>query len=373
MLPVSAEGSDETVLDGYHVDDVPYSPDFDSVLTASDDEYVLYSAEDSKTYKSSSVMSVSDSVNSEVLYSKKSVVNIIPRNIWRGNNSPTIDFPVNGEFTGVHYSWFENANPNKFYHLDESPLLDFFKSERKYRITFDLTLPKVKGSFQFYLASRSDINTPVIPLVSVDAPVSSGTFLFYSSRSYSIDFTAPNGVDSLTPIIKGTVYGKDFLFYVNSFTIVDITSEELDKSLGKLGDRIKGFFDNLIESIKGFFIPKEGFFDDVKERFDKLLSEHLGFLYQAPSMVVKILQLFVDWQPSETPYLDFPAVDFDIAGTHVHLWDKVHYTFDFLQNEPFSTFYSFYKTLVFCIVSLAMINLAIKKYHNIIGGGSDDN
>ena len=90
-------------------------------------------------------------------------------------------------------------------------------------------------------------------------------------------------------------------------------------------------------------------------------------------MVVKIIQLFIDWQPSDTPYLEFPAVDFDVAGTHVHLWDKVHYTFDFLQNAPFSTLYAFYKTLVFCIISLAMINLAIKKYHNIIGGGSDDN
>ena len=52
-----AEGSDEIVLDGYHVEDVPYNSNFDNVLTASDDEYVLYSAEDSKTYKSSFVLS----------------------------------------------------------------------------------------------------------------------------------------------------------------------------------------------------------------------------------------------------------------------------------------------------------------------------
>ena len=152
-----------------------------------------------------------------------------------------------------------------------------------------------------------------------------------------------------------------------------MTTADLDSSLGKLGDRIKGFFEDLANTIKGFFIPEEGFFDTVKQKFETLLSEHLGFLYQAPSMVVKIIQLFVDWQPSDTPYLEFPAVDFDVAGTHVHLWDKVHYTFDFLQNAPFSTLYAFYKTLVFCIISLAMINLAIKKYHNIIGGGSDDN
>lgn len=160
---------------------------------------------------------------------------------------------------------------------------------------------------------------------------------------------------------------------VDNFIVNDMTTADLDSSLGKLGDRIKGFFEDLANTIKGFFIPEEGFFDTVKQKFETLLSEHLGFLYQAPAMVTKIIQLFVDWQPSETPYLDFPAVDFDVAGTHVHLWDKVHYTFDFLQNAPFSTLYAFYKTLVFCIVSLAMVNLAIKKYHNIIGGGSDDN
>ena len=122
---------------------------------------------------------------------------------------------------------------------------------------------------------------------------------------------------------------------VDNFIVNDMTTADLDSSLGKLGDRIKGFFEDLANTIKGFFIPEEGFFDTVKQKFETLLSEHLGFLYQAPAMVVKIIQLFIDWQPSDTPYLDFPAVDFDVAGTHVHLWDKVHYTFDFLQNAPF--------------------------------------
>ena len=373
LLPVFAEDSDATVLDGYHVDDVPYSSDFDTVLTASDDEYVLYSADNDKTYKSSSALAVSESDSSNVLYSKKSITDMIPKNIWRGSDSPSITFPVQNGYTGVKYIWADGSNAHSFYHYFEMSPFNFFKSERKYRITFTLSLSKVKGNFNFYLSSVSDTSQPVIPLVSVNAPQSDGSYLSSSSRSYSFDFVAPNGVSALVPVVKGSINGKEFLFYINDFTVSDITSEDLDNSLGKLGDRIKGFFDNLVESIKGFFIPKEGFFDDVKERFDKLLSEHLGFLYQAPSMVVKILQLFVDWQPSETPYLDFPAVDFDVAGTHVHLWDKVHYTFDFLQNAPFSTLYAFYKTLVFCIISLAMVNLAIKKYHNIIGGGSDDN
>lgn len=100
-LTVFAEG--ETVLDGYHVDDVPYDTNFDAVLTASDDEYVLYSAEDDKTYKSAAVLSASEVDDSEVVYSFKSVTNFIPSNIWRGSNSPTVTFPTYNGHSGVKY------------------------------------------------------------------------------------------------------------------------------------------------------------------------------------------------------------------------------------------------------------------------------
>ena len=371
---VFAGSSDEIVLDGFHVDDVPYSPDFESVLTASDDKYVLYSSSDNKTYKSSSVLSASDTTV-EPLYTSKSIVNMIPKNIWRGDNHPSVTFPVLDGFTGVKYVWSNNANPNSFYHTNEAPLLSFFKSERKYRITFTLSIKtKVKGTFNFYLSTRSDVSTPVIPLCSLSYPPSGGGLLTSGSRDYSFDFVVPNGVSSLTPIVNGTVYGTDFEFYINNFTVTDITTEDLDNSLGKFGDRIQGFFNNLIESIKGFFIPQDGFFETVKQNFQSLLSEHLGFLYEAPQMVGTIFNVVKDWNPPEQPTITLPAFDFDIGDDHIHLWDEQVYTFDFLSNQPWSTLYAFYKTFIFVLLSVAMINLAIKKYHSIIGGGeSDDN
>lgn len=161
---------------------------------------------------------------------------------------------------------------------------------------------------------------------------------------------------------------------VDNFIVNDMTTADLDSSLGKLGDRIKGFFEDLANTIKGFFIPQDGFFDTVKEKFDTLLSEHLGFLYEAPSMVGSIFGVIKDWNPPEQPTITLPAFDFDIGDDHIHLWDEQVYTFDFLSNQPWSTLYAFYKTSVFVLLSVAMINLAIKKYHSIVGGGdSDDN
>lgn len=163
-------------------------------------------------------------------------------------------------------------------------------------------------------------------------------------------------------------------FRVDRFTVNDMTTADLDSSLGKLGDRIQGFFENLIESIKGFFIPQDGFFETVQQNFKTLLSGHLGFLYEAPEMVGTIFNVVKDWNPPEQPTITLPAFDFDIGDDHIHLWDEQEYTFDFLNNQPWSTLYAFYKTFIFVLLSVAMINLAIKKYHSIIGGGeSDDN
>lgn len=369
-LTVFAEG--ETVLDGYHVDDVPYNDVFEGVLTASNSGSQLYSSADNKTYNTSSVLSA-PATTVEPLFTAKSITNMIPKNIWRGSNSPTVTFPVLDGYTGVKYVWTSDASPNSFWHQREQSQLTFFKSGRKYRISFNLSIKtKVKGSFTFYLASFSDPSEIVIPLCSVSAPPNTGGYLTLGSRSYSLDFTVPNGVDTLIPVVAGSVYGTEFLFYINDFTVTDITSEDLDSSLGKLGNRIKGFFDDLVESIKGFFVPDEGFFETTKEKFDVLLSDHLGFLYQAPAMVGDIFQVVSDWNPPDQPSITLPAFNFTIAGHAVHLWDEQVYTFDFLSSQPWSTLYAIYKTFVFVLLSVAMINLAIKKYHDIVGGGSSD-
>lgn len=231
--------ADDSVVTGYAVEDVPYSSLFDGVLTSSSSSgSQIYSASEHKTYNSPAVVSA-PATTVEPLYAAKSIINIIPKNIWRGDNSPAISFPVEDNYTGVKYVWSSDSSPNSFWHLNEARTFTFFKSDRKYRVSFDLIIKsKVKGTFEFYLASGSDTSKPIIPLCSVSAPVGTGAYLAQGSRSYSLDFTTPNNIDALTPVVKGGVYGTDFLFYINDFTVTDITTEDLDKSLDKLGDKI---------------------------------------------------------------------------------------------------------------------------------------
>lgn len=241
VLTSFADGYNEVVLDGYHVDNVPYNSNFNAVLTSSDGGSQLYSSSDNKTYKTSSVLSA-PSPSSQPLFSAKSITDMIYKNIWRGDNLPSITFPVSDGFMGVKYVWSSSSDssPNNYFHLNEALKFTFFKSERKYRVTFTLSIKtKVKGNFAFFLAKPSDLSNPVIPLCSYEAKIGTGSNLTSASRTYSLEFTTPNGIDVLTPVVKGGIYDTSFEFYINNFTVTDITTEDLDNSLNKLGDRLE--------------------------------------------------------------------------------------------------------------------------------------
>lgn len=305
-VPAFAESR---VIDGYAVADVPYNESFDGVLTSSDSGSQLYSSSDNKTYNTSAVLSA-PATTVEPLYTAKSITNMIPTNIWRGNDKPSISFPVLDSYTGVKYVWSANANPNNIYHTCESRSFSFFKSERKYRITFTLSIKtKVKGTFDFYLASSSDMSTAVIPLCSVSAHPSGGAFLSQSSRSYSLDFVAPNGVSFLIPVVKGTCYGTEFLFYINDFTVTDITTEDLDNSINKGVEKIENAgsdeppLDTDISAFQSAIDTMNGWLDQLNEFADSIDSvgdsahEYIskgtelfnGFMDVAPASVIALV------------------------------------------------------------------------------------
>lgn len=279
--------ADDLVVSGYAVDSVPYNESFDGVLTVSDSGSQLYSSSYDKTYKTSSVLSAPSS-SSQPLFSAKSITDMIYKNIWRGDNSPSITFPVSDGFTGVKYVWASSSqsSANGYWHLNSARNFTFFKSERKYRVTFTLSIKsKVKGTFYFYLASPSALSSPVIPLCSYEAKIGSANNLTQASRSFSLEFTTPNGIDQLIPVVKGGVYGTSIEFYINNFTVTDITTEDLDNSLNKLGDR----FENSINPSVPYNEFDDGSFkdsaDELKEAENALPTVDFNAIDELASSV----------------------------------------------------------------------------------------
>ena len=307
-VPAFAE---RQVIDGYAVDNVPYNEAFEGVLTASDSGSQLYSSSENRTYKTSSVLSA-PATTFDPLYTAKSIVNIIPKNIWRGDNGPTVTFPVLDGYTGIKFDWASSSSssPNGFGHFNNGHLFTIFKSERKYRVSFQLIIKsKVKGTFNFYLASVSDLSKPLIPLCSYSAKIGTSDDLSYASRTYSLEFTAPNGIDEIRPIVKGGVYGTSFEFYINDFTVTDITTEDLDNSINKGVEKIENagsdepsldtdisVFQSAIDTMNGWIDQLNEFADSIDSAGDSA-SEYIskgtelfnGFMGIAPASVIALI------------------------------------------------------------------------------------
>lgn len=235
--------ADDGVISGYSVDNVPYSESFGGVLTSSDSGSQLYSSSENKTYTSSSVLSAPSS-SSDSVYHFKSVTGFIPSNIWRGSNSPSVTFPTNSYgYTAVKYVWSSNDKTQNFYHYNSMPPFSKLQGGRKYRITFDVSFSRSSGSFEFYLSNQSTPDTPLLSLFKLSQTINMSNF----GKSVSIDFTLPEGSMNVVPVVKGYLYqsnnpsysSTELIFYINNFTITDITTEDLDKSLDKLGDRLE--------------------------------------------------------------------------------------------------------------------------------------
>ena len=235
--------ADDSVVSGYAVDNVPYSDSFDGVLTSSDKGSQVYSSSENKTYNSPSVLSA-PSTSSSAVYSYKSVTAFIPWNIWRGSNNPAVTFPSNSNgYTAVKYVWSSNDSTQSFYHYNSMSPFSNLQGGRRYRITFSVSFSRSSGSFDFYLSNQSTPDVPLLSLLKVSQTINMSNF----SKSVSIDFTLPEGSINVVPVVKGTLYqsgnssysATELTFYINDFTIIDITTEDLDKSLDKLGNRLE--------------------------------------------------------------------------------------------------------------------------------------
>ena len=141
----------------------------------------------------------------------------------------------------------------------------------------------------------------------------------------------------------------------------------------RLGDRIRGFFEDLkvkidikVEEIKtaihDFFVPPEGFFEEWKGNFDLMLETNLGFIYESFDVVEStfhILKYFFVDVPE--PMITFPAIEFELAGKQIQLTDSIDVDLtDFTKSDLLSDIYSMYKVLLHIIFISGLIFYAKK-------------
>lgn len=158
-------------------------------------------------------------------------------------------------------------------------------------------------------------------------------------------------------------------------------------SITSLGDKIKGFFDNLGNKIKGFFeslldgikslfIPSADYFSNYAAQMKEFFEERFGFLYQLPEAVVTILQKLVTFNPKQSDYsMTFPSLSApSVNGGEVQwhkLTDETVFSFSFIENQPFSTLYTGYRSFIWLAYCIILLNFIVKKWNSIVGGSEE--
>ncbi len=166
---------------------------------------------------------------------------------------------------------------------------------------------------------------------------------------------------------------KDVLTYVKN--LPSNIANSIKTFFTTLGDRISGFFEKLVEDIKGLFIPSDSFFDTYVDQFQDYFRDCLGILYEVPEYMILTIELFADYEPATEDYcISFPEIVIPVYDNgewynHV-LIEETLFEFDFLEDGPLSILYSFYRSFIWLTYIYLLINLIIRKSNKVLGGGS---
>lgn len=91
-----------------------------------------------------------------------------------------------------------------------------------------------------------------------------------------------------------------------------------------LWDAVSSLPGKIADAIKGLFVPTDAQMNELKASFNSLLSEKLGFVYQAGSLVDGVFDAVFDAvdNPNSDVSFTVPAFpSFDVGGTEVSLWE----------------------------------------------------
>lgn len=138
-------------------------------------------------------------------------------------------------------------------------------------------------------------------------------------------------------------------------------------------DKIKEIPTLIINGLKSLFIPSDGFFTSYFDELNNFFKDRFGFLYELPAFAVTLFQKLIDFNPDVSGYsMTFPklqapeAVDGDVVWHDIS--EEQTFDFTFLEDQPFKTLYSVYRSLIWLGYCILLLNLVKRKFSSVFGG-----
>ena len=128
----------------------------------------------------------------------------------------------------------------------------------------------------------------------------------------------------------------------------------------------------IADAIKGLFVPTDAQMEELKGSFNNLLSEKLGFVYQAGSLVDGVFDAVFDAvdNPDSDVSFTVPAFpSFDVAGTDVSLWEEA-VVVDIADNEVVQTVQQVASPFVVAVMIWGFVHSMEEAFLAFVGGQS---
>ena len=129
--------------------------------------------------------------------------------------------------------------------------------------------------------------------------------------------------------------------------------------LNKITEFFGSFFQNLIDSVIGLFVPSKEELSEIFSRFDEFFSSKFGFLYYSFEVLGDFLTVFGKPIPEE-PKLTFPG--FSIMGHEV--WAP--YVFYIGRDSLIREIFTYVRMGTSSIIVFAFINYCSKKFKGVV-------
>lgn len=295
------------------------------------------------------------------------------------------------------YSYYRlSGSGNSWTNFDKTVSLTINK---KYDFYFLVTLPEnISKSTIFNMSLdiyKSGLKSFGPGSVVFSRPNSSQNF---SSDDFTMETVGTNNNRYMTDTdITASCDADRFSFYFSatgSFTgnvsvyPVSISIEEVSEQ-GLLGgiietlvslpsaiaDNIKGFFDNIVnavvnlgttilDGIKSLFVPSQNDITSMKSKWDTLLSNRFGALYEVFDIISDYSSNFIQAMPGNDNTITFPTTSLNFSGVN---WTFGGWTVPIVP-EGFNFLIVAVKTMSSIGATFMFVNALNKRYDRIIGG-----
>lgn len=134
------------------------------------------------------------------------------------------------------------------------------------------------------------------------------------------------------------------------------------EKLDELNTEVKSLPEKILDGIKGLFIPTEEEMIEIRDKWDLLMQERFGALYQAGDIVKDLAEEFT--YKGEQTTIKFPTVNVNLKGSFFRFGG---WTVNLIPSESTKNLLTTVKLIIGIVCTLLFINMLRNKFNKIVG------